>query len=168
MILQAINATSSFYCFPPTSTGLVKLALHAKGYIYSIGNNKTSAPLSLNEHQPTLSIPRAEIPHLRAEYAKFLPRLAATKDFVSTRLCFYTDSADGHWLIDWHPKVSGLMLATAGCGHAFKVNTSCGRRRMNIDRVLIYTVLPHHRPRDFGPHRRQTIPFSGTKMEIYR
>lgn len=131
--MQAINATSSFYCFPPDPTGLVKLALHAKGYVNPAGDSGISRPLNLEPHQPTLSIPRQEIPHLRAEYAKFFPHLAATKDFVSTRLCFYTDSSDGHWLIDWHPDVSGLLVATAGSGHAFKVNTSWVLPRLYID-----------------------------------
>lgn len=35
----------------------------------------------------------------------------------------YADTIDGDWLIDWHPAKKNLMMATAGCGHAFKVRS---------------------------------------------
>lgn len=40
---------------------------------------------------------------------------------LTTRLCWYTDTPDENWIIDEHPDVSGLFLATGGSGHAFKV-----------------------------------------------
>ena len=33
----------------------------------------------------------------------------------------YNDSADGDWILGRYPGDSGLMLATGGSGHAFKV-----------------------------------------------
>lgn len=35
--------------------------------------------------------------------------------------CRYNDSPDGDWMIGPHPSYHGLVLATAGSGHAFKV-----------------------------------------------
>ncbi|RDA93923.1 hypothetical protein CP533_4547 [Ophiocordyceps camponoti-saundersi (nom. inval.)] len=37
-----------------------------------------------------------------------------------TRLCWYCDTKDGHFLVDWHPGWKGLFLATGGSGHGFK------------------------------------------------
>lgn len=72
-------------------------------------------------------IPKEMIANMRAGLTKFYPELGATKDFSGTRLCWYADTADGDWLIDWHPAKKNLMLATAGCGHAFKFFPNIGR-----------------------------------------
>lgn len=36
----------------------------------------------------------------------------------------YTDSPDSDWIIDVHPSDPGLVLATAGSGHAYKVRSA--------------------------------------------
>lgn len=33
----------------------------------------------------------------------------------------YNDTPDGDWVISRHPSMDGLVLATAGSGHAYKV-----------------------------------------------
>jgi sarcosine oxidase/L-pipecolate oxidase len=38
-----------------------------------------------------------------------------------TRMCWYSDTTDGNWVIDYHPKFPSLLYATGGAGHAFKV-----------------------------------------------
>ncbi|MCJ1253261.1 hypothetical protein MMC24_001072 [Lignoscripta atroalba] len=40
--------------------------------------------------------------------------------FTSTRLCWYTDTPTGDFLITYHPSYSGLFLATGGSGHGYK------------------------------------------------
>lgn len=39
---------------------------------------------------------------------------------MTTRLCWYTDSYDNHFVIDFVPQKDGLMVVTGGSGHGFK------------------------------------------------
>lgn len=52
---------------------------------------------------------------------------------MKTRLCWYTDSFDNHFLIDRVPGVQGLMVATGGSGHGFKYLPNLGEHV--VDRI---------------------------------
>ena len=45
---------------------------------------------------------------------------------VTSRLCWYTDSFDNHFVIDFVPGTKGLMVATGGSGHGFKFLPNLG------------------------------------------
>jgi sarcosine oxidase/L-pipecolate oxidase len=51
----------------------------------------------------------------------------------STRLCWYTDSYDNHFVIDFVPDKKGLMVATGGSGHGFKFLPNLGEHV--VDRI---------------------------------
>ena len=51
--------------------------------------------------------------------ASTFPDLAGSR-IHSRRLCFYCDSWDGDFWIDWDPGRKGLLVATGGSGHGFK------------------------------------------------
>ena len=70
-------------------------------------------------------IPKEMVDDLRAGTKDFFPKLGE-KDFFGTRLCWYTDSPSGEWLIDYQPDIEGLLFATGGCGHAFKFLPTIG------------------------------------------
>jgi len=42
------------------------------------------------------------------------------RPFSKTRLCWYADTADADFLVDYHPSWKGLFVATGDSGHAFK------------------------------------------------
>ena len=42
------------------------------------------------------------------------------RPFAKTRICWYTDTPTGDFLVDYHPGYEGLFVATGGSGHAFK------------------------------------------------
>lgn len=44
-----------------------------------------------------------------------------------TRLCWYTDSFDNHFVIDFAPHTEGLLIATGGSGHGFKFLPNLGK-----------------------------------------
>lgn len=52
---------------------------------------------------------------------------------VSSRLCWYTDSYDNHFVIDFVPDKKGLMVATGGSGHGFKFLPNLGEHV--VDRI---------------------------------
>jgi hypothetical protein len=140
---------TGFYVFPPNPQHIVKVAIHAAGYV---NTSNPPNPQSRNEHASqsagvsvprTIMTPGAEdgmipkkmVKDLRDGLRSVFPKLAE-KDFFATRLCWYADTPDGDWLIDWHPGKEGLLLATAGCGHAFKVRCNEGQCYPFVDGVL--------------------------------
>lgn len=62
---------------------------------------------------------------------QFLPEVVACP--VKTRLCWYADSFDNGFVVDFVPGVEGLMVATGGSGHGFKFLPNLGR--FAVDRV---------------------------------
>lgn len=38
-----------------------------------------------------------------------------------TRMCWYSDTPDGNFVIDYAPQYPSLLIASGGAGHAFKV-----------------------------------------------
>lgn len=46
---------------------------------------------------------------------------------IEARVCQYTNSPDGDFIIDRHPEAQNAWLAGAGCGHAFKMAPVLGK-----------------------------------------
>ncbi|KAL2205489.1 FAD dependent oxidoreductase [Sarocladium strictum] len=58
---------------------------------------------------------------------EYLPELSEQGIGISkTRICWYTDTYDNHFLVDHVPEMQGLMVATGGSGHAFKYLPNIG------------------------------------------
>ncbi len=97
---------SGWYGFPATADGVVKIANHGAG-----------APTDPRG-------PRAVDPRwgarLRAFLRENLPGLADAP-IAGTRLCLYTDTPDGDLLVDRVPGRRGVVVASGGSGHGFKL-----------------------------------------------
>ncbi|KAF8270485.1 FAD dependent oxidoreductase [Lactarius quietus] len=79
-----------------------------------------STPRTISSHgDDGLRVPQSALRHLRSSLRDVYPELAE-KPFAATRLCWYTDSPDGDWMIGYYPSDSGLLLATSGSSHAYK------------------------------------------------
>lgn len=59
--------------------------------------------------------------------ARCIPNLAG-RAWTQTRICWYTDTPTSDFLVDYHPKYSGLFLATGGSGHGYKFLPVLGDR----------------------------------------
>ncbi|KAI1446655.1 putative fructosyl amino acid protein [Annulohypoxylon stygium] len=129
-----LNLTTGIFVIPPRNR-VLKVARHAFGYL----NPKTPsiAPLGIPGcdksplkpiSQPfthlddaSLSIPEEGEKSLREGLRRIIPwPELQDRPFSRTRLCWYTDTATGDWIIDYHPYWQGLFVATGGSGHAFK------------------------------------------------
>ncbi|GAA6063710.1 hypothetical protein JCM10212_004437 [Sporobolomyces blumeae] len=119
---------TGFYCFPPTTTGLVKLAIHDRGWLApDPTRNLPSAPrTSLTKGYEHQQIPRSALEACRAGMRRIHPELAE-KDIIETRLCWYSDRESGDFLFDYHPRFKSLFVAAGGSGHAFKFMPLTGR-----------------------------------------
>lgn len=98
-------ARTGWYGFPATPDGVLKIGHHGRGW-----------PLDPDGDR---SVPGEFVARVRAFVATHLPDLVDAP-IADAHLCFYTDTADGDFLIDRHPDVGGLVVATGGSGHGFK------------------------------------------------
>lgn len=131
-----LNLTTGLFIIPP-SNRVLKIARHAYGYLnptdlatapllppsdtpVSDEARTISYPLTAAS-DPALSIPNEGAAALRQALREMIP-LPALHDrpFSSTRLCWYTDTAAGDFIISYHPHYEGLFVATGGSGHGFK------------------------------------------------
>lgn len=99
-----------FYGFPDVGQG-VKVALHHQGV--------TAHPDTVNRE-----VTEAEVRGMREVLARFLPR--ANGALSSTAVCLYTNTPDGHFLIDRHPNHPRVLVASPCSGHGFKFASAIG------------------------------------------
>jgi sarcosine oxidase len=95
-----------YYGFPliPESAGL-KLAHHGRG-------SRVDPDTIEREPQP------GDEETFRPALKKYLPD--ADGPVVSMRICMYTNSPDGHFILDRHPRHSHVTIACGFSGHGFK------------------------------------------------
>lgn len=116
-----------FYGFPDLGTG-VKLAFHHQGEIGSRGSLFSEVLAS-------------DIESLRQAVAPYLPE--ALGRYLRGTVCRYTNTPDGHFLIDRHPEHDNVIVASPCSGHGFKFASAVGealaelaivgRPRLNLD-----------------------------------
>lgn len=61
---------------------------------------------------------------VRALLAEYLP--VANTRLLGSSVCLYTNSADGHFVIDWHPEASNVLIVSPCSGHGFKFASTIG------------------------------------------
>ncbi|KAJ5561536.1 hypothetical protein N7461_000297 [Penicillium sp. DV-2018c] len=117
-----LNFATGVFIIPPRGN-LLKIARHAYGY-----RNPVVVPVPGKEGTETMevSLPEQGAPvplegqeAFRVALRQLLPRFAE-REFVDTRVCWYTDTPRGDFIVSYHPDHEGLFLATGGSGHAYK------------------------------------------------
>lgn len=119
-----INLSTGIFCFPPTPhSKILKIARHGYGYATQIesgrdlrGDSKTvSAPKRDGNNVDASYLPSDAENALREGLKQLLPKFAHHK-WMNRRLCWYSDTQQGDFIIDHHPTIEGLFLATGGAG----------------------------------------------------
>ncbi len=98
-------ANTGWYGFPVQPDGTMKIANHGAGFPAD-PTIDTAVPVEMDSM-------------FRGFLENTFPDLASAP-IKSRRLCFYCDSFDGDFWIDWDPHHAGLLVATGGSGHGFK------------------------------------------------
>lgn len=62
----------------------------------------------------------------RAFFYEFIPALAEAR-VRETRVCVYNNTPDDDFIVDWHPQLDGVLIATGFSGHGFKFGPTIGR-----------------------------------------
>ncbi|KAL0783453.1 hypothetical protein CaCOL14_001359 [Colletotrichum acutatum] len=137
------GAEGGLYGFPRDENGWLKIGYRGTKYTNPVtqadGKERSvpvtrwstaSAPGDPNEdsNERLTTIPQQALKVLRLFLAENLPELGAEGiDISFTRVCWYTDSYDNHFVIDHVPDTEeSLMVATGGSGHAFKYLPNIG------------------------------------------
>jgi sarcosine oxidase len=99
-----------FYGFPDLG-GWVKVAVHHEGQI--------SDPDRLDR-----TVSDAEVRSMQQRIKPFMP--AVNGPLLSSAVCMYTNTPDGHFLIDRHPDCEGVLIVSPCSGHGFKFSSAIG------------------------------------------
>lgn len=115
-----INMTSGFFIFPPTpGTNILKVARHSNGFQTSEkidgGDLVISAPKRDSNNAASTFLPEDADAALRDGLRQIAPKLA-DKPWMRRRLCWYTDTPQGDFVIDYHYSIEGLFIAAGGSG----------------------------------------------------
>lgn len=127
-----LSFTSGMFIIPPRNN-VLKIARHAYGYLNPVRIPHPDPKVRKSDHDavaevsvpmtahntPGLWIPQEGEEACRQCIREMVPWLS-NRPFEKTRICWYTDSPKGDFLVDYHPEYKGLFLATGGSGHAFK------------------------------------------------
>ena len=100
-------SSTGWYGFPVhPDVGLIKIARHGPGR-------------QMHPESPQRTVTTEEITAMRAFVRDTFPQLADA-ELVSTRVCLYCDSPDGHFWIARDPERPNLVVAAGDSGHGFK------------------------------------------------
>ncbi|OHW89822.1 sarcosine oxidase [Colletotrichum incanum] len=136
------GAEGGLYGFPRDEDGWLKIGYRGTKYTNPIvqpdGKERSvpvtrwsaaSLPVEPKQNGEYLkTVPQQALNVVRAFLAENLSELGAEGiDISFTRVCWYTDTYDNHFVIDYVPGTGdSLMVATGGSGHAFKYLPNIG------------------------------------------
>ncbi|UPK91787.1 hypothetical protein LCI18_002722 [Fusarium solani-melongenae] len=120
---------AGLYGFPVDEQGHLKIGYRGTKYTnprVQLDGRERSVPVTRwTEDEQIRKVPTKAVEVIRKFTDEYLPELGNI-DILTTRLCWYTDSFDNHLVIDRVPDKQGLMVVTAGSGHAFKYLPTIG------------------------------------------
>jgi glycine/D-amino acid oxidase-like deaminating enzyme len=100
-----------------SSTGYYGFPAHPVSGVLKIGRH--SSGCALHPGDPDRRVSDEEQQAFRGFLEEHLPAMAELP-LVASRTCFYSDTRDGHFLIDRVPGRPAVVVATGDSGHAFK------------------------------------------------
>src|SRR4030095_12627410 len=108
-----LELETGFYGFPIHHLGAMKITNHHKG---AVGDQDDSDDV-VNE---------AFIERCREFFTEFIPALSDAR-VIETKICFYNNTPDDDFIIDWHPELDRVLVVTGFSGHGFKLRPTIGR-----------------------------------------
>lgn len=114
-----INFDTGVFCFPPTpGSNMLKLARHGFGFatrVTTVDDRVISSPKLQENNAASDYLPEDAEESLRDGVRLYFPEFA-DRPWARLRMCWYTDTPKGDFVVDYHPKIQGLFLATGGSG----------------------------------------------------
>lgn len=125
------GAEGGLYGFPRDEAGYLKIGYRGTKYTnpqpQGDGKERSVPVTRWSEGEKLKQIPEQAMKVLKGFVAEYLPELKEEGiDVELSRVCWYTDTFDNHFVIDHVPGDEGLFVATGGSGHAFKYLPNIG------------------------------------------
>lgn len=114
-----IDLSTGWFAFPPTPRNhVLKIARH--GYGYETVTHPSRRQDTASVSAPTMALQLPFLPDdaersLREGLGVFFPKLK-NRQFSQRRLCWYSDTPKGDFIVDYNPEYSNIFLATGGSG----------------------------------------------------
>lgn len=129
-----LNMSTGLFIIPPANN-VLKVARHAYGYqnptmVKNPNGSAEMIEVSLPRtgvDDPNQYVPKEGEDDCRKALKEMIPSLG-DRPFTRGRVCWYTDTTTGDFLISYHPEFEGLFLATGGSGHGYKFLPVIGDR----------------------------------------
>ncbi|KEF51993.1 uncharacterized protein A1O9_11983 [Exophiala aquamarina CBS 119918] len=128
-------------CFPITKEGRLKFGFRGRKFTSfrdhpTEPNLRISTPRTRFSAEPINTVPLYGLQLMKEVIHEAFPELAEI-GFTDSRLCWYTDSVDNNFVIDYVPGYSeSLFICTGGSGHGFKFLPILGKHVKNqLERV---------------------------------
>jgi len=118
------------YGLPRTPEGLVKLAFRGAKWTNYPRTNVRGRPISYPATD-LKAVPTEAIRVLKVFCAENLPDLLEL-EIEHPRLCWYSDSIDNSFVIDYVPGTENLIVANGGSGHGFKFLPVLGKHIVDV------------------------------------
>ncbi|WRT66060.1 uncharacterized protein IL334_003012 [Kwoniella shivajii] len=124
-----------FYGFPRTADGVIKIGYRGRKWTNYQTHPKTGKRLSVPKTRYTVdraeNLPKKAIDNIKVVIAELFPELKEI-GITDTRMCWYTDSIDNSFVIDYVPDYNdSLFVASGGSGHGFKFLPVLGKHVVN-------------------------------------
>ncbi|OAA80335.1 FAD dependent oxidoreductase [Akanthomyces lecanii RCEF 1005] len=137
MFKQREGVDGGLYGFPVDHNGVLKIGYRGIKYTNPVaqgdGKDRSVPRTRWTGDTAITDIPEKSYEVISKFVETYLPALVEEKIPVAmSRLCWYTDSFDNHYLIDRVPGIEGLACVTGGSGHAFKYLPNIGKWVVNI------------------------------------
>ncbi|KAL6925303.1 hypothetical protein ACHAPO_009010 [Fusarium lateritium] len=129
-----INLSTGVFVFPPTpKTHILKIARHGYGWATEfdaedpLGQSRKVSTPKRDENNATANyLPEDAEKALREGLQQLVPEIG-NHEWLRQRLCWYSDTPEGDFIVDHHPAREGIFMATGGAGHGFKFLPVLGR-----------------------------------------
>ncbi|CAI7589992.1 unnamed protein product [Penicillium glandicola] len=151
------GAGGGLYGFPRDENGWFKIGYRGTKYTNPLRQGdgiERSTPVTrwspaepdgnISSGDKFTSFPQQAYQVLTGFLNEYLPELSEEGiDISLTRICWYTDTFDNHYVVDRVPNKEGLVVATGGSGHAFKYLPNIGNwvvdimEGVNMDRPAV-------------------------------
>ncbi|EEU46905.1 uncharacterized protein NECHADRAFT_67391 [Fusarium vanettenii 77-13-4] len=140
-----LNLSTGLFVIPPRNQ-VLKIARHTFGYINPVKITKALPPSPTDKREPFIAsqpytarndasnpLPTEADRDLRRALKDLTPvRGLENRPWKEARICWYSDTRDGEWLIDYHPGWKGLFVATGDSGHGFKFLPNLGDKIADV------------------------------------
>ncbi|KAL3453876.1 FAD dependent oxidoreductase [Aspergillus insuetus] len=157
-----LNFATGIFIIPPRNN-VLKIARHAYGYhnpkAVPVPGSSTGETMNVSLPEQGVPIPLEGETAFRTALGQLLPAFA-DRPFINTRICWYTDTPKGDFIVTAHPSYPHLFLATGGSGHAYKFFPVIGDKVVD---AIEGTLAPELRDLWAWPEAVDENRFEGTE-----